>query len=485
MPAPVTETVHARLQIEGRGTIEVELNGEHAPITVGNFVDLVERGFYDGITFHRVVDNFVIQAGDPNSKIPDYPTSRLGREGFTDPETGERRTIPLEIKPQGADEPLVGQRFRDANITVPPVVRNDRGTIAMARGSDPNSASSQFYFNLVNSRFLDGDYAVFGAITDGLSVMDSIEVGDRIESIVMFTPEPPSPPPTSEPEPEPPPPPAMENLNITGPYLIYERVGDTVNLNNEANLETALGGTIDSPGGNVNLSGLADSAGTANFQQRTTLSGELNGEAIALSSLTQMDWLSPYGEHDSFAQKWLMDAWSDPGFAEYLSGVLPSLDANTDLKELSEADWNGLIFGFVTLAGAEGAQRFSNPNINYVTTGDDDGVVTVGLASHLNHPSGVKVSKIVRVEYEGQTQFLYHVGPAAPSGATNAYTGVYNLFIETPGPEPLSYIPLQFWRLPPGDRTEAMRQMPHVGKQLQRPLGHQFKGLFRLTESTT
>ncbi|TAN85667.1 MAG: peptidylprolyl isomerase [Phormidium sp. SL48-SHIP] len=206
------ESTLVKLAVEGRGTITIELDGENAPITVGNFLDLVQRGFYDGITFHRVVDDFVAQAGDPNSKDPNFPTNLLGREGFTDPETGKTRTIPLEIKPQGADEPVVGQTFRDANITVPPVVRNDRGTIAMARGSDPNSASSQFYFNLVNSRFLDGNYAVFGRITDGLSVMDSIEVGDRIESAIVLEFEPPpsdpEPEPELDPEPEPEPPPS-------------------------------------------------------------------------------------------------------------------------------------------------------------------------------------------------------------------------------------------------------------------------------------
>lgn len=208
---PIHEKVLARLDIEGRGSITVELDGENAPITVGNFVDLVERGFYDGIMFHRVVDNFVAQAGDPNSRDPDFPRNMLGREGFTDPETGETRTIPLEIKPEGAEEPLIGQRFRDADITVPPVLRNDRGTIGMARSQDPNAASSQFYFNLVTSRFLDGDYAVFGRITDGLSVMDAIRVGDRMTAATVIEPEPELEPPL-EPDPEPEPEPDGEEL---------------------------------------------------------------------------------------------------------------------------------------------------------------------------------------------------------------------------------------------------------------------------------
>ncbi|MCC5899237.1 MAG: peptidylprolyl isomerase [Phormidium sp. BM_Day4_Bin.17] len=178
-PLPGSATV---VMVVGGQPITIALDGNNAPLTAGNFADLVSRRFYDNISFHRVVPDFVAQAGDPNSRDPNFPTNLLGREGFTDPATGATRTIPLEIKPQGATEPLLGARFRDAGITVPPVLRNDRGTIAMARSQDPNSASSQFYFNLVNSRFLDGDYAVFGNITDGLSVMDNIGVGDRIEA---------------------------------------------------------------------------------------------------------------------------------------------------------------------------------------------------------------------------------------------------------------------------------------------------------------
>ncbi len=178
-PLPGSATV---VMVVGGQAITIALDGTNAPITAGNFADLVSRRFYDNISFHRVVPDFVAQAGDPNSRDPNFPTNLLGREGFSDPVTGATRTIPLEIKPEGAAEALLGLRFRDAGITVPPQLRNDRGTIAMARSQDPNSASSQFYFNLVNSRFLDGDYAVFGNITDGLSVMDNIEEGDRIEA---------------------------------------------------------------------------------------------------------------------------------------------------------------------------------------------------------------------------------------------------------------------------------------------------------------
>ncbi len=166
--------------------IEVQVDGNNAPITAGNFVDLVEREVYDGVSFHRVVREpqpFVVQGGDPQSIDPNFPEDLLGTGGFIDPETGEERTIPLEIKPEGATEPLYSQTFDDAGITVPPVLRNVRGTIAMARANTPDSASSQFYFNLSDSDFLDGNFAVFGVVTQGLEVIDVIQQGDRISDI--------------------------------------------------------------------------------------------------------------------------------------------------------------------------------------------------------------------------------------------------------------------------------------------------------------
>lgn len=489
---PIHEKVFARFDIEGRGSITVELDGENAPITVGNFVDLVERGFYNDVTFHRVVDNFVAQAGDPNSRDPNFPTNLLGREGFTDPETGEERTIPLEIKPQGADEPVVGQTFRDAGIEEPPVLRNDRGTIAMARGSDPNSASSQFYFNLVNSRFLDGDYAVFGRITDGLSVMDAIRVGDRITQAVMTEPEPePELEPEVEPEPEPDlPETQLTNISLTGEALFYEQVGTSIIRTDTPNLEKLLRGDVSNPGGNIHLSGTDEHSGAADFFVPTILSAELGGEAIAVKSLTATDWLSPYDEYPTFAQKWLTEAWSVPGVAEYISAFMPALTPETDLTSLSNEDWRGLIFGFVTMAGSEGASRFSDPNINYVQL-EEDGTVSIGLAAHLDHPTGIEMSEVVKVVYSDRTHFLYKMSPAQPSG-NNPFTGLYHLTTSNsepptppeppaPNPEPeipWVRIPAQFWRLPAGDRTPAMRAMPHAINALQRT--GRVKGVFRL-----
>ena len=106
-PATVELTVNG-------GTITIELDGENAPVTAGNFVDLVQRGFYDGTVFHRVVrepEPFVAQGGDPQSKDPNFPPQRLGTGGFTDPDTQQERYIPLEIRPEGADEPIYSRPF--------------------------------------------------------------------------------------------------------------------------------------------------------------------------------------------------------------------------------------------------------------------------------------------------------------------------------------------------------------------------------------
>lgn len=176
-------------RLEGKATVElvvkgtpitIEVDGTNAPLTAGNFVDLVKRGVYDGLVFHRVVREpqpFVVQGGDPQSKDPNFPPDRLGTGGFVDPGTSQPRNIPLEIKPQGAQQPVY-----DETITAPPVLKHTRGAVAMARSTLPNSASSQFYIALSDLQFLDGNYAVFGYVTDGMDVVDKIQQGDRIES---------------------------------------------------------------------------------------------------------------------------------------------------------------------------------------------------------------------------------------------------------------------------------------------------------------
>lgn len=163
--------------------ITINVNGTDAPITAGNFVDLVERGVYDGVSFHRIVrepEPFVVQGGDPQSKDPNVPQNQLGTGGFIDPATNQPRNIPLEIKPQGFAAPVYGETFQDAGIALAPELPHRRGAVAMARSLSPNSASSQFYFALDDLPQLDGSYAVFGYITSGLEAIDTIERGDRI-----------------------------------------------------------------------------------------------------------------------------------------------------------------------------------------------------------------------------------------------------------------------------------------------------------------
>lgn len=179
---PLTGSATAVLVVND-APIRITVDGNNAPISAGNFIDLVERKFYDGISFHRVVKTpspFVAQAGDPNSKDPSFPPSQLGAGGFINPATNQIRSIPLEILPQGASQPVVGQTLSAAGVTAPPVLPNNRGTIAWARTNQPNSASSQFYINLANNNFLDGNFAVFGNTVAGLETVDQIRQGDRI-----------------------------------------------------------------------------------------------------------------------------------------------------------------------------------------------------------------------------------------------------------------------------------------------------------------
>jgi peptidyl-prolyl cis-trans isomerase B (cyclophilin B) len=172
------------MTVKGKA-ITIELDGTNAPLTAGNFVDLVQRGVYTSTLFHRVVSKpqpFVAQGGDPQSKDSRIPAERYGTGGFIDQGTGQERRIPLEIKPAGATAALYGKSFEVAGVKKPPVLRHRRGAIAMARSANVNSASSQFYFTLSDLDFLDGNYAVFGKVTSGMDVVDQIKQGDRIES---------------------------------------------------------------------------------------------------------------------------------------------------------------------------------------------------------------------------------------------------------------------------------------------------------------
>lgn len=131
-----------KIEVKGFGTIMVELDKEAAPKTVENFEKLVSEGFYDGLTFHRIIKGFMIQGGDP-----------LGNG------TGDSKVkIPGEFKSNGWDNPI----------------SHKRGVISMARAQSPNSASCQFFIVHEDSEFLDGDYAAFGHVTEGMDVVDAI-----------------------------------------------------------------------------------------------------------------------------------------------------------------------------------------------------------------------------------------------------------------------------------------------------------------------
>ena len=163
----------------GTGTVEMMLNGAAAPLTAGNFVQLANQGFYDGLSFHRVVKDplpFVVQGGDPLGN---------GTGGFVDPETQQPRHIPLEF----ALEPRTNDGYTLVyNETIPSnglVLPHLRGAVAMARSAAPNTASSQFYIALSDIPQLDGRYAVFGYVIEGMDVVDEIAIGDRIVSVTV------------------------------------------------------------------------------------------------------------------------------------------------------------------------------------------------------------------------------------------------------------------------------------------------------------
>lgn len=147
-----------------KGTIRVQLAGNDAPIHVGNFVELSQKGFYDGLKFHRYVPGFVIQGGCPNTR--DLTPDQVIKEG-------SRRGC-------GTGNP--GYSIHEEYTTNPNNVHKD-GTLAMARSSNPNSAGSQFYFCLGAQPLLDDGYTVFGQTIEGKDVIGQLRVGDVIEKI--------------------------------------------------------------------------------------------------------------------------------------------------------------------------------------------------------------------------------------------------------------------------------------------------------------
>lgn len=157
------------MMVKGK-PITIEVDGTNAPITAGNFIELVQKGFYNNLTFHRVEPEFVVQGGDPQGN---------GTGGYIPKGQAQERRIPLEIKVKGAAAPTYGQVF---DVTQPPELTHKRGAIAMARSPMPDSASSQFYITLGQQDFLDGKYAVFGKVVSGMDVVSTIKIGDKISS---------------------------------------------------------------------------------------------------------------------------------------------------------------------------------------------------------------------------------------------------------------------------------------------------------------
>ncbi|HMM05692.1 MAG TPA: peptidylprolyl isomerase [Clostridiales bacterium] len=130
------------IEMENGGKIVLELNAAAAPKTVENFEKLVKDGFYDGLIFHRVIDGFMIQGGCPDG-------TGMGGPGYS---------IPGEFAQNGFDNPI----------------KHERGVISMARAMDPNSGGSQFFIMHKDSPHLDGGYAAFGKVVEGLDVVDEI-----------------------------------------------------------------------------------------------------------------------------------------------------------------------------------------------------------------------------------------------------------------------------------------------------------------------
>ena len=133
-------THHAVITVKDYGDIKLVLDGDTAPITVKNFVELAKSGFYDGLTFHRIIKGFMIQGGDPKGT------------------GGSDKTIRGEFSKNGVEN----------NIS------HKRGVISMARSQDNNSASSQFFIMHKDGDYLDGSYAAFGHVTEGMDVVDKI-----------------------------------------------------------------------------------------------------------------------------------------------------------------------------------------------------------------------------------------------------------------------------------------------------------------------
>jgi peptidylprolyl isomerase len=194
-PFEVPEEYSNLPQLKGRATIAAKtskgdltivVDGYSAPVTAGNFVDLVQRGFYNGLPFTRAEESYVLQVGDP-------PGDEVG---FVDPKTKQYRAIPLEVLVKGDKVPTYGITLEDAGRYLdPPVLPfSAYGALALARPDfDPNGGSSQFFFFLfepeltpAGANLLDGRYSIFGFVTEGADVLGQLKAGDTIESMKVI-----------------------------------------------------------------------------------------------------------------------------------------------------------------------------------------------------------------------------------------------------------------------------------------------------------
>ncbi len=190
-PFTVPEAYANLPQLKGRATVELEtskgaitiiLDGYNAPVNAGQFADLVQRGFYNGISFNRADDDYFLQGGDPEGEA----------DGFVDPDTGKVRTVPMEVKIPEKEVPMYGFTLSDLGLarTLPVLPFSAFGTIAMAHPADDvNGGSSQFFLYLFESdltpaglNLIDGNYSAFGYLKDGVEILRKLKVSDKILS---------------------------------------------------------------------------------------------------------------------------------------------------------------------------------------------------------------------------------------------------------------------------------------------------------------
>ena len=173
----------AKVKLETtQGPLAIVVDGYSAPVNAGNFVDLVQRGFYDGLPFSGAGDNFVLQTGDPVGP----------EEGFIDPTTKEYRAIPLEILVKGEELPFYGETLEELGFYLPELALpfNAYGAVALARpDTEANGGSSQFFFFKFDGELtppgfnlMDGRYSVFGYLVEGKDTLDKLTNEDKVIS---------------------------------------------------------------------------------------------------------------------------------------------------------------------------------------------------------------------------------------------------------------------------------------------------------------